>query len=154
VNYGSPEADFVVGRFLEVGPVVKARTRTSIRVMDDVLKQQIGLAVRDARKRARLTQEALAERIGKSAEAISNVERGLALPTLSTLIAMARALDVPLSRLVAVPGEEVAKPAKRVALEFQLQLLISRLDDRALETALRQIEALSELRGGKTIGQS
>jgi transcriptional regulator with XRE-family HTH domain len=114
--------------------------------MEQALKQQIGAAVRQARRRARLTQERLAEAIGKSAEAVSNIERGLALPTILTLMDIARVLDVPLSKLIGGLSLESAKAPKRLALEMQLRSVAEDLDDRLLETAVKIVSALSELR--------
>lgn len=131
---------------IEVYIMEKAVTRSSNRVMDATLKQQIGLALRAARKRGSLTQEELAERIGKSPEAISNIERGQALPTLGTLIDLSVALNEPLSRLVEGLSAESPKPANRLRLELQLRSVIDQLDDRTLEVALKQISALGELK--------
>jgi transcriptional regulator with XRE-family HTH domain len=126
--------------------MVKSIIRSSIRVMEQALKQQIGVAVRQARKRAEMTQERLAELISKSAEAVSNIERGLALPTLATLLDITQALDVPLSSLVSGISAKKPKPPKRLALELQLQAAMDQLDDRLLETAIKQISILIDLR--------
>lgn len=126
--------------------MVKSIIRSSIRIMEQVLKQQIGVAVRQARKRAEMTQETLAELIGKSAEAVSNIERGLALPTLTTLLDITRALDVPLSSLVSGIPAKKSKPPKRLALELQFQAAMDQLDDRLLETAIKQVSILANLR--------
>jgi DNA-binding XRE family transcriptional regulator len=37
------------------------------------------------RRRAKLSQEALAEKIGRASESISNIERGVQLPNIETL---------------------------------------------------------------------
>ncbi len=48
----------------------------------------------DARKNARLTQEELAKRIGADKGYISRIERGLTIPTVSTLYRIASAMGL------------------------------------------------------------
>jgi transcriptional regulator with XRE-family HTH domain len=55
-----------------------------------------------ARRRANLTQRQLGDRLGVSHVAVGNIERGKTKPNLDHLAAVAEALDVPLSRLLAV----------------------------------------------------
>lgn len=64
------------------------------------LKQHIGIRVRSARRRARLTQHQLAERVDKSVETISNIERGHSWPSLETMEGLATALGCPLAEFV------------------------------------------------------
>ncbi len=57
--------------------------------------------VREMRKRAGLTQRALAERVGTTQSAIARLERGIGDPTLARLSAIAAACDLELQvRLV------------------------------------------------------
>ncbi len=56
----------------------------------------IGLAVRDLRENRSLTARHLAAESGVSAEMISRIENGRASPSISTLNALSRSLDVPL----------------------------------------------------------
>ncbi len=114
--------------------------------MEEALKLRIGVAVREARKRAQLTQEELAERVGKSTEAISNIERGRALPALTTLLELAHALNEPLQYLVSDLPEGAPKSMKRLTLELQLRTLIDEFDDKLLEIAIGQLKFLGELR--------
>lgn len=132
-------------KFPEVSFMVKSRNQSSTRAMEEALKLQVGAAVREARKRAMLTQEELAARVGKSTEAISNIERGRALPALSTLLELARALNEPLSQLVADIPSGAPKAMKRLTLELKLRSVVNQLDDKTLEVAVRQISALSDL---------
>ena len=48
----------------------------------------------DARKNAKLTQEELAKRIGADKGYISRIERGLTIPTVSTLYRIAAAMGL------------------------------------------------------------
>ncbi len=78
-----------------------------------------GAAVRHHRKRARLSLRALAERTDVSASFLSQVERGVAEPSVSTLVRIAQALDLPVAALLderqpARPaGERVVRRADR-----------------------------------------
>jgi len=124
--------------------MVKSITRSSIRVMEQDLKKQIGISVRHSRAKGKYTQEQLAEEIGKTPEAISNIERGLSLPTLQTLIDIAKALKVPLSALVGDLAAKVKKAPKRLELDLELQAAADKLDERNLEAAIKIIEVLVE----------
>jgi transcriptional regulator with XRE-family HTH domain/tetratricopeptide (TPR) repeat protein len=79
--------------------------------------QHCGMVMARLRRRARLTQEQLAERAGLSVRSIRNLERGrVKSPRWSSLALVARALDVPeddLAALLAVPAPvtERADPA-------------------------------------------
>lgn len=59
----------------------------------------------ELRIRAGLTQRRLSEQSGVNPQTISEIERGIGNPTLSTLEALARALEVELVELVAEPAE-------------------------------------------------
>jgi transcriptional regulator with XRE-family HTH domain len=64
-------------------------------------RQVIGGRIRDAREHANLTQAALGERIGRDHKTIHHFEYGTRVPNLNDLLLLARALDVPLTELVA-----------------------------------------------------
>jgi transcriptional regulator with XRE-family HTH domain len=68
-------------------------------------KKIVGKRVKTARKNAGLTQEQLAEKIDKTVETVSNIERGIKLPRLATLEDLRKALNVKLSELVDVVVE-------------------------------------------------
>lgn len=60
----------------------------------------LGARVKAVRSRAGLTQAGLAEAAGVSDETVSRIERGAYEPAVSTLVALADALRVPLDVLV------------------------------------------------------
>ncbi|ACY12704.1 transcriptional regulator, XRE family [Haliangium ochraceum DSM 14365] len=62
--------------------------------MDKELAQSIGTAARKARHELHLTQEDAAERIGVSVEFYSRIERGAALPGLTTFVRIAYVLNL------------------------------------------------------------
>lgn len=57
-------------------------------------KRQFGQRVKALRKIRKLSQEDLAEAIGKSVDTVSNIERGFAATKLSTAFDIATALDI------------------------------------------------------------
>jgi transcriptional regulator with XRE-family HTH domain len=61
-----------------------------------------GRHLRDLRLARGLTQAQVAERCGTMVPVISNLERGMTVPTLSTLLHLASALECTASELVAV----------------------------------------------------
>jgi transcriptional regulator with XRE-family HTH domain len=60
---------------------------------------QLGQQIRTLRKRAGLTLQSLAQAVGVTASLISQVERGVASPSVTTLRQIASALDVPVAAL-------------------------------------------------------
>ena len=63
------------------------------------LKIKFGKRLRRLRRRADITQEQLAERVGVSVEFISNIERGINAPSFETLEKLSISLEVSLSEL-------------------------------------------------------
>jgi transcriptional regulator with XRE-family HTH domain len=62
--------------------------------------QKFGDTVRRLRKQAGLSQEALAERANLSADFLGFIERGENVPTLTTILQLARALGVQPSKII------------------------------------------------------
>lgn len=63
------------------------------------LRTQVGLAVRHQRKMQGWSQAQLAEKIGRTVEAVNKIERGLSAPSFETLEALSSTFDVPVSQL-------------------------------------------------------
>jgi transcriptional regulator with XRE-family HTH domain len=104
---------------------------------------RIGLRVRALRRSQGLTQAELAERADRSNEAISGLERGRYRPTLETVLAVARALDAPVSALL--DGDRADNP-KRARLLAALTAAGRGLSDVDLETAVELVTALGRRR--------
>lgn len=68
--------------------------------MGEVRVEKSTLRVRELRKRAGMTQKALADATGLCQSAISRIERGQRDVSLATLSAIARALGVPVKSLL------------------------------------------------------
>jgi transcriptional regulator with XRE-family HTH domain len=67
---------------------------------------RLGARLRARREGLGWSQAELAERIDISANYVSVLERGLKLPTLDTLVALAQALNVPASELLGEPQSD------------------------------------------------
>lgn len=113
------------------------------------MKRIIGLRIREARKAAGLTQDALAERLGRTVESISDLERGKSLPSLEGLAAIADVLGLRLADLLTgIEAEAVDR--EQLALESRAMAAIRTLDKTRLWIAFKQLEALREGMGEPT----
>lgn len=77
--------------------------------MDKPLSSILGAAVRNARVRAGLTQEDVAERIGMASEVYGRMERGQMLPRVENLRRLCLVLNVPPHELL---GLETMAPSR------------------------------------------
>ncbi|WP_083763603.1 helix-turn-helix domain-containing protein [Paramagnetospirillum magneticum] len=111
------------------------------------LKQQIGLKVRAARLKRSLTQEQLAERVDKTAESISNIERGHVTPPLDTLARIAQELDTPMTFFFEDIGTPRAVARNRLELEHRLRSLGEELTDAELRLSVSIMEAIKTQSG-------
>jgi transcriptional regulator with XRE-family HTH domain len=64
------------------------------RIHDQAVAAAVGQRIREVRLAAGITQEALAEAAEVHATFVSNVERGYRVPTVPTLLRLARGLQV------------------------------------------------------------
>ncbi len=112
--------------------------------MEQALKSFFASRLRSQRKAAGLSQAELGERIGRTAEAVSNIERCKSLPAIDTLIALADALGVPVQSFL--PTSEASTPGRRrLDQESEAAALISQLSDKQLDIAVVQLRALQGL---------
>ena len=72
---------------------------------DEKLKTQLGANIASYRKRARLTQAALAEKLNFSDKAVSKWERGESIPDLPTIVQLAEVFQVTVNDLLIDPNE-------------------------------------------------
>jgi transcriptional regulator with XRE-family HTH domain len=108
------------------------------------LKRRIAIRLKTSRKARQLTQEDLASLIGRSVDAVSNIERAKGLPSLDTLEAIATKLEIPIAEFFEHPRGRIKLTARRFEALARLSELGRGLSDRSLEIAVKQLEALSE----------
>jgi transcriptional regulator with XRE-family HTH domain len=73
---------------------------SNLSTIDDTVATRVAQAIRNRREQLGLTLRALATRSGVSPSMISDIERASKSPTISTLSAIAEALEVPIAALV------------------------------------------------------
>lgn len=106
------------------------------------LKKQIAARIRTIRTARGLSQDDLAAMIGRSVDAISNIERGKNLPSLETLMALAEGLELTLVDLVGTLPAKAKVSAKRTASEAALTEIARQLSDQQLAIGIKQLQAL------------
>lgn len=77
---------------------------------DEKLKKQIGANIASYRKRLRLTQVGLAEKLNYSDKAVSKWERGESAPDVQTLVQLADLYEVSVNDLLVDPNELPENP--------------------------------------------
>ncbi|WP_017995799.1 helix-turn-helix domain-containing protein [Rhizobium leguminosarum] len=102
----------------------------------------IGRAVRNSRRALKLTQAQLAEAIGKTPDAISQIERGVNVPSVETVAALSKELGVPIDDLIFPDAAPEHSSVRGTRVRQGLSILM-RLSDRDLEIAVRQLQAFS-----------
>ncbi|MGE4280234.1 MAG: helix-turn-helix domain-containing protein [Magnetospirillum sp.] len=118
------------------------RCALKLPLMVIALKQAVGQNVRTARLACGLTQEDLAERVNRTTETVSNIERGKNPPSLETLHDIAAALGCSLDVLVLGAGRPIS-PA-RLRNEARLTHMLHTFSDSDLETALQMLEVFAQ----------
>lgn len=111
------------------------------------LKRRIAIKIKAARKARELTQEDFASLIGRSVDAVSNIERAKGLPSLDTLESIAAKLEIPIAEFFDNPRGRSKLSARRFEALARLNELGRGLPDRALEIAVKQLQALSDNSG-------
>lgn len=106
--------------------------------------QAFGLRLKTYRQKVKLTQEALAEKVGKSSETISKLERGLIYPGVDMLILLAETLNTSLDSLVGRADERKLTKSQTALMAEAISSLDS-MDEDKLKVASIQLKALSEL---------
>ena len=106
------------------------------------LKQHIGSKVRAERRRLGLTQEQLAERVGKAVETISNIERGHAYTGLETLEKLSTAMNAPIVSFFEGADEARTRSRERAELENELGVVVQELTKRELRIVTQLAKSL------------
>lgn len=119
--------------------------RSEIQAMDvQELKRTFGQHVQALRKEKGLTQENLAEAIGKSVDQISNIERGATSTRLDTALAIATALDVNLPELFSFSGEKVTSRKDKREIPEDLYSILRERDENTIRAITSLVKTLLE----------
>ena len=103
-------------------------------------KEKLGKHVQRHRKQLGLTQAELAERVALDTTYLSQVERGVKLPSLETLLNLSLALHVTPDVLL-----DLKKPAKDDTLLEELRDILAGWDEKKRRAVLKALRALAEL---------
>ncbi len=99
---------------------------------------QLGQKIRIIREALGTTQEKLAENAEISLKHLGEIERGRGNPTLSTMVALSKALNVSLSDLTDL-GDKDHSPD---TVSLEIRALVERQDRQTRDQALRVLKAL------------
>ena len=86
--------------------------------------------------------------IDKTAESVSNIERGIVLPPLDTLQRLALHLDVPMTYFFEDMGQSRLVARNRVELELKLRALGEEMTDNELKLVVAVAETVKGQRAG------
>lgn len=107
------------------------------------LNRRVGQRVRALRRLRRLTQEQLAERIERSVDTVSSIERGKVAPGLETLVRLATALEVTVLELLDVGTVRSVSPV-RAGVMAEVMERLHGFDDHRLHLAARLMHGLAD----------
>ncbi len=105
---------------------------------------KFGVILREIRRVKGMTQEELAQKAGRSVDAVSQWERAVNWPTFDTLIRLSSALEVPVR--IFFEQAETPRSDQRLKMEVEARLLIEGMSDRDLSIAIEQLRPLTRRR--------
>lgn len=108
---------------------------------DMALAKDIGIRIRKLRLLKKLKQRELGELIGRTEDAVSQMERGINVPTLETLVSVCQALAVSLDELVQ-PIENLGDSDKRRSRLAEAHAALIRMNDTQLDLASQMLEVI------------
>jgi len=100
-------------------------------------KQLLGLRIREVRKARQLSQEKLAEKVGVDPKQISRIEGGKSAPSLDTLEAIAKHLQVEIRDLF-----DFQHLLTEEKIEDQAVRLLGMMDEETRQLAIRLLHTL------------
>jgi transcriptional regulator with XRE-family HTH domain len=113
--------------------------------MDDAkLAATIGKSARAARVALGLSQADVAEKLGLSLEFVGRIERGVALPSVPTLVSLAAALAISSDMMLGIASERTTRTHQNPPPPEQSRIrrLLDRRLNRAPDSALRVVNLL------------
>jgi transcriptional regulator with XRE-family HTH domain len=116
------------------------------------LQHRFAARVKQIRRARGLTQQQLAEKIGRSTNAISSLERGVSLPNFETLERLAEELNAPVRDFFDTDAAAKSDP-KREALVAALKMSASYLSIDDLSLAVSIVDLMTKRDGGKRPGR-
>jgi putative transcriptional regulator len=129
--------------FVNAFVLVRLRSAVFVGLMAGIDPKELGRLVKQARESARLTQAQLAELTGVSDETIRRIELGKYEPSLSTFVAIADALTLPLAGLMG-RSMEPGSPSILPPLVHRLAVRACLLATEAQKALLLVAEAMPE----------
>lgn len=114
------------------------------------MKIQIGIKVKAARQEKGLTQEQLAEAIGKAVETVSNIERGFALTGIETLQQISRVVGKPMTFFFEDVEDERKVSRKRLELEQEASRICNAMSDADLQLAVHLLRTAKDFRNHRS----
>lgn len=108
------------------------------------LNKIIGLRIKRAREAADLTQEALAEKVDRTKEAISNIERGINLPSLDTLQRICEVVKMPITTIL----EESTRSQSFIDTKAQIDAVLMAMREDDLHFFLSIVKLVANRRTG------
>ncbi len=112
------------------------------------INKRIGLRIKTLRKRRKWSQQDLAEKIERSVDAVSHLERGVSLPGYETLVNLSREFEVPVEEFFDLDREGKTNSKRANLMTLMMDIARSLVDD-DLNLAVKQLEALAGARGGR-----
>lgn len=116
-------------------------------------KRLFGLRVQTFRRQQKLTQEALAEKIDRSVDTVSNLERGVSSTRIETAFRLAEALNVNILDLFDVNPANVTDRERRQTID-RLISLVSSEDAETVAAVISQVEILLKVKSGYRPGSA
>ena len=104
----------------------------------------LGRRIAQLRKQKGMSQEDFADVSGKMINTISNIERGLSDPKVTTLMSISKALGISIDELFSETKQVLTTEELPSNIATILQIL-KKQDDKTLKVIQKQIEALLEL---------
>ncbi len=104
--------------------------------------KKFGKRIAILRKRRGMSQEEFADVSGKMINTISNIERGLSDPKITTLLSIAKALNISVETLF---NENATEPPLSETVKAIIDLIKDK-DEQTLAVIEKQIKALLELK--------
>lgn len=112
------------------------------------LQNRVALRIKTIRKRRGLTQESLAEHVGRTADAISQLERGLYLPSFETLERLSDVMEVPIRDFFDGEGAKGESPRRDVLLATLMDVARN-LSEKDLGVAVQVVELIAGKKAAK-----